>query len=223
LSTFPTFVETPAGLSNLPSVNALVCSWILQSSQEISTRATQIHVANVAGASEQFTVANNQDATITAGLSVNGGPFSVNGSVGITNSVGSGGGVTDFAGTITWGGDHVYYGKYFGVSNCQGQTLVTPTSSAGDAYNYGGTPGANPWGGCLNDSHGHATINAHGFFWRNQGTGDMYSLAASAFGFSVSASYGFNSNVRLYWASTTTTTYVCGTGTVQTTGLYNTP
>lgn len=225
LPTFRPFSQAPSSATSSSTViaPALLCSWVLQSSQEISTRATQIHVANIAGASEQYTNSNYQDASISSGLSINGGAFSFNGSVGISNSVGSGGQKNFSTGTLTWAGDHVYYGEYFGVSNCQGQTLVTPTSSAGDVYDYGGTPGANPWGGCRNDPNGYATVGPNGSYWRSQGTGASYSAAASAWGFSVSASYGFNTNVTFRWATTSNASYVCGTGPVGTTGLYDTP
>jgi hypothetical protein len=229
LGTFSPFATGPAAaLSAIRSAKPFVtgCIRTLLSSTEKQTLAGEAHSANVTNSTVTYAMSIDQYSSISAGVSINGGAFSFNGSVGIDNYIGSGGSITFGSGKDLWVGDSVYYGKYAGSGSCVGETFVDPTSSAGDTYQYAKTPapGTNPWGTCHADPNGDAVVGAglSGEYHRSAGNGTNYSGAVSVFGFSASASFGFNTNVVTTWAGTTTT-YVCGHGTAQTSAVYNSP
>ena len=222
-----TQAQQPRGTQTMsaPMLVGPICQYQISSKEEVATKALQVHVANVLGASETLYMTNYQNGSIDVGLQDTSGQFSVGGSVSINNSIASGSRVTMKAGTLDWLFDNIYFAKETGFGYCQYPTEVVPLSSVGDLFQISGTkaPDANPYGGCLNDPNGYAVVNPGGDYWRSQGVGSVTQAAATAFGFSASASFGFDNNVKLEWATSTTKTYVCGNGSPMTTGIYNTP
>jgi hypothetical protein len=213
------------------------CTWKAWGSQyQDATRIGEVHVANATGVSDTFEFSNQNDLSITVGLSASDpdGNFSASGTITLTNSLKAGGGTTFPAGTVQYADDDTVYQEYQGDGDtCPGWPLTTPykiqaVSSEDDVFHGTNTPGVNPWGGCLKDSL-HAVLPPHSYWDYDQSKSEYYSGIASWYGFTFGGSDGFTTDVQHDYNSTSSspTTYICGPKDGLTAPespiLYNTP
>ena len=107
---FPAFSAATAVPHNGPT-----CNWYAYGSMyQQSTRIGEVHVANVRGVSDTFWFKNQNDMTISVGLS-NTGPnsgYSYDGTIGLTNSLSANGSDTFGPGAVAYIDDTTNYQRY---------------------------------------------------------------------------------------------------------------
>jgi hypothetical protein len=213
--------------------NGPSCAWYAYGKMyQESTRVGEVHVANVPGVSDTFWFKNQNDMTVSVGLS-NTGPnsgYSYDGTIQLTNSLSANGSDTFGPGSVEYIDDTTNYQRYELESDghsCR-QYMVQAVGSDADVYPGTGTPPRNPWGSCRNDPL-HVTL-APGATWsRDQSSAAYYGSIASLFGFTFGGSDGFTTNVEHDYSAlhAKQTTYICGDAKgeapTQAPILYNTP
>jgi hypothetical protein len=178
---------------------------------EDTTRIGEAHVNDAAGLSMRYNYHTEADSSITVGISEDGTNWSTDGSVTVSNSIGSDGGFTAGDGTLIYVDGHIYYQKDFGYG-CPFSFIVDAVQAAGDAFEGVQGPDANPYGGCLNDPNGLVEMQARtGTFSTDRGTAASYSAIATIWGFSFGGSTGFSSDImQAYSNGNSGTQYLCG-------------
>ena len=179
------------------------------------THIGEVHVADLFGMTEDFKYGTNADSSVSVGFSTGGagGPWSFDGSVQISNSIGTNSGFTVGNATSNWVDSHMYYSEYEdnAAAGCPGGAVtgwkVQDESDAGDSWEDTGTtqPLRNPYGGCAgNDPYGYATIQAKtGFFNSDKSHAEQIFAAATAFGFGFQAQSGFSTDLYDQYNNTT--------------------
>ena len=206
---------TVTGGATTPGVIPNCVYTTAQTSNDVASKAVEIHVASDSTATGEFQIANYADSTISVGVSSgNDGPYSASGTVGVYNGVGVGGGHTWGNNTIAYAYSHYDYVREVNTLTeyCIGpQSYVEATYNYGDVFTGSGSPSGNPYGSCHADPYGFATVSGPGYYTKQGGTGNMIGGTANVFGFSFSGSTGYNSNVNTTWrVSSGQTSYVCG-------------
>jgi hypothetical protein len=124
----------------------------------------------------------------------------------------------------------MYYQEYVDdfVPSCPADSYKLQADHAGGTA-YPGTnhPGANPFGGCQNDTKwGKDLLHANGGgFSSDLGTAEGYDGIANIFGFNFSGHTGFTTDITHdYTNNSNTNTYLCGTNYMPDVPIiYNTP
>lgn len=194
---------------------ARACVFLQRSSTEGVTRIGELHVANSSGMTGHYDSSNAADAVVSVGASLTGGSgtFSGDGSISISNSIGSGGGFKNQGAYSWYVNGHLYYGRFQGEgTECVAPWLLESTSSVGDAFPGTRSAPVNPYGKCGSDPNGHATVAANGGYWGyDYSRAHTYDGSFSWFGFGFSTSNGFTSDVQERWDNNgSPTTLVCG-------------
>jgi hypothetical protein len=198
------------------------CVWTKNGSEyEGITRIGQMHVADLTGMTDAFEYQNYSDTTETVGLSWSSASgYSVDGSVSITNSIGTDSGFTAGEATLRYVQSHMYYQQYYnnGAASCPAGTYkVEAVQDAGDSFleSSASEPARNPYtNGCLGDTtYGYATIPVTGYFNSDKGTAETISSAQNWSGFEFSTTSGFSTDLYDdYHNGTSGNVYVCGQG-----------
>jgi hypothetical protein len=199
------------------------CGWEAYGNEyEGVTRIGEVHVADLTGVTEGFEYQNSADSTVTLGISETAGSgFYGDGTVSITNSIGTDSGFTAGQGTRRYVQSHMYYQEYTSDGNAACPTpanyRIQAVQDAGDSFleNSASEPSASPYGGCSpgEDPYGNDTLQAEtGYFDTDKGTAETISDAQKWLGFTFGSTSGFSSNLYDKYANKTSgDQYVCGT------------
>jgi hypothetical protein len=246
--TFPAFrtvsataLLPAAAPSAAPDMIPAACVWSAYGSlYQARTRIGEVHVANAPGVTDTFWYRNQNDLTITVGISVTvpDSGYNDGGTITLTNSLQAGGSATFPAGTVTYVDDTVNYQRYEakGITCPNGPSAyaykVQAVSTDSDVYPGLSTPPANPWaGGCRNDPL-HVMLGGAGVkaTWDlDHSSAAYYSSIANLFGFTFGGSDGFTTDVEHQYSSSASSprTYICGPKNglppIDAPVLYNTP
>jgi hypothetical protein len=169
----------------------------------------EAHVANTPGVTDTFEFSTENDETVGVAFDEDG-QLSESGSVTLTNSIKGNGGHTFTQGQVVYVSDDTIYQEYAGCNQFAGVYYSEAVGSEDDVLNDGGSPAANPWGGCQNDPL-HAILQGGSYWDYDQSTAHTYSGAVSLLGFGVSASDGFTTSIDHDYVSAkgSKTTYIC--------------
>ena len=184
------------------------------SSTESTTRIGELHVTAQAGVSGNFNSGNTADNNITVGFSSSGsdGTYSVDGSVTVSNSIGTGGGFGRTGYFLRYVDGDVYYGRFIEACPASDWYFIQATSSVGDAFPGSQSPPLEPYPSCADDPNGHAVVAAGGGHWnddRSRAYG--YTGIANLFGFKFGGSDGYTNVINEGWDdSGPDATFVCG-------------
>lgn len=193
------------------------CIWEDYGSEyEAVTKIGQIHVADIYGMTETFEYGTNADTTISIGVSADSGSgYSDDGTVTISNSIGTDAGFTAGNGTRQHADTQMYYQRYSNeFGGCSTNYLMEDVGATGSAFlGTGSVPGADPYGTCTDDPYGYATIAANnGTYSADRAHAETESTAATLFGFNFSASSGYSSTLFDHYKNTTPNNQtLCGT------------
>jgi hypothetical protein len=101
-------------------------------------------VANGKNLHGTYRYSTSADSAMDVGVLQSNGDYSASGTVGVSNSIGSGGSDPHAGYVLTFVNDHMNFEH---VTYCLSK-WIQPYSSNGDVYNGGGTPGPMPWSTC---------------------------------------------------------------------------
>ena len=201
-------------ISPAPQIGNPICVFNTVNTTEPYNRVGELHVANVTGMKGTYDDSTTADNTITVGFSTTGtsGSFSADGNVTLSNSIGSGGGITRDAGYHMYVQGHIYYSYGFYSGTCTTYYLLQATSSVGDVTDGTTEAPTNPYGSCGADGNGEAAVAHNGYWDSDRSQSKTYGGILSWYGFSFGGSQGYTSTVNEGWTnnSNTVDTYVCG-------------
>jgi hypothetical protein len=204
-----------------PSSAPEECNWNRFDNEiEDTTRIGEVHADQSVGLFYTYHV--QADTTLSVGYSGNSptGGFSANGSLTVTNSMGSTGGFPAGPQIIRYADGHMYYQRYLFIGGkfCPPQGYKIQVDHAvGDSFLGSQVPPSNPYGGCAGfDPHGYAEMQANGgTFNADRSRALGYSADATLFGFHFGGSTGFTNEIlQSYTNRSGGAQFVCGTTTM---------
>lgn len=210
-----------------------LCVYAPAASRDELTRIGEIHAANVGPrAAVSYVYTTTADSTSSTGVSIGWGPFHVGGSNEVTNNIGAGGGGTWYGGQSQYIDSTIEYtellsnypgGCEFGITG-----IVEATSAAGDVVASGHAAPTNPWGSCAADPHlPQATLSGSGdthYSTSSQRAKSYPGAASFLISYTNQTGYSTTDTITEYNLRSGITTYVCGTGPVESSPvLYNSP
>ena len=206
-----------AGGHAVPGDGPYPCNWSKYGSlQNRDTNIGQVHVADRSGVTDEYTFIQEDDSTLTVGLSFDPSTnYSADGSITLTDSLGSTGRKTWAKGALVYVQTLIYYQRYKnnGAISCPSTPYqVRADHAAGNVGTGSGTPASSPWGNCTNDPNGSFRLEQNSGWSLDRGRSATVNGAAMYGGLDISASTGFTSHIlEDYEASATAgKSYVCG-------------
>jgi len=198
-----------------------VCTFTQDGPQvEDNTRIGEVHVGSTSGLSMRWTYNSSADTTLNVGFSTQGpnGAWSIDGSVTVTNSLGTSGGYTASRSTTIYSDGDMWYERLIGGGACSGEWKTQVVSAVGDSGEGVNSPAPNPAGTCdpavHQDPLGWAQLSPNnGEFDVDRAVAKAYSANATVFGFSFGGSTGFTNTIHHdyhYNNPGGNTIYVCG-------------
>jgi hypothetical protein len=185
-----------------------------------STRIGEVHVANVSGVSDTFWFRDENDQTVTVGVS--GSPakgYTVDGSVTLTDSLSADGSEQFGKAADVYVYDDALYQRYriyidYYRAGCRPSAYppyyaMEAVDTEGDVYQGSGHPGSGPWKSCRQDPY-DVTLQSKATWSDDHSQAVTYTVAATIFDFNFSVSDGFTQDIEDDYAGGSQTTYICG-------------
>jgi len=191
------------------------CEYRTINTWENYTQLGELHVANVTDASAKYEDITTADNSISVGYSGSGdnGSFTGDGTLTLSNSIGTDGYINRGSGYHKNVRGHIYYDEvqfYAGTCPYGYGYYIFPESSVGDVTDGVDDAPVNPYGSCGADPNGDATVGPNGGWGRDRSSARTYDGATNILGFSISSENGFTTDVNESWTAGATATYVCG-------------
>jgi len=206
-----------AAISQTPNVYGCYDNGPVAYDNNETTRIGELHVASQSGVNGKYYYNTQADSTMTVGVGGTGSGYSASGSVGVSNSIGSGGYTSHTDGWIRYADDHMNYEKdkwLSGTDNSLCAYHIYPYSSNGDAYDGTNSPSGNPWGNCHSAPY-YGRIDPGGGWDGLNSTAKTQGWSFSAFNvFEGSGHTGYITTNRISYhnGNASNPTFVCGGG-----------
>jgi hypothetical protein len=193
----------------------ITCLWNRYGNErEGLARISQLHLANVSGLQAHWRYSTTADTTMSVGFSNSpASGYTASGTFTATNSIGTDSGFTRTTGTRRYVVGQAYWQRYRAnfkalCGHWYKNTLDHMVGSSGLGTR---RPAANPYGGCLNDPFGQATVHPGEFFGADRAKAVTLGGAATVWGFTFSESTGFTSGIHHnYTNNSNKDVYLCG-------------
>jgi len=193
----------------------ITCVWTRYGGErEGLTRISELHLANVKGLHAHWEYSTTADTTMSVGFSNSpASGYAASGTFTASNSIGADSGFTRTTGTRRFIVGQAYWQRYRAnfkalCGHWYKNTLdhMVGTSTLGSRQ-----PRANPYGGCLNDPYGKATVHPGEFFGADRAKAVTLGGAATLWGFTFSESTGYTSGIHHnYTNNSKIVVYLCG-------------
>lgn len=195
------------------------CTWVRWGlEKEGITRIGEFHLTRDRGMKLKWVYGSQSDTTMSVGYSGSpSGSFSVGGTYTATSTIGANSGFSKTNHVIVRYIDgEAYLQRYRDglAASCDPvrRYKLTLDHMVGTSFLGNQHPKPNPYGGCLNDPYGKATIHPGQFFDSDRAKAATEGNAATVFGFTFSESTGFSGHAyHDYINNSHHTHYLCGT------------